>query len=822
MIIAKLWLLVLIVFAASQDDYDGPPILPDSIEKTRDARSGCLCRVYEVEQYVTCFDTKRCVNYPRDLNVTMPMLRLSSTNIQILRENDLAQHQRLLSFNMEMNDNFFRIEPGAFNNMSNIINVTISYNKNLMYLEKYAFQGLVNLTSLTLEKNGFHTLKDFTYSITYGVLPALKFLTIASMPFENITGDDFILENMTLTNFYFTTCQIKSVNATPLAQLKYLEVFDLSENIMDQNNLVNLLEVMLNASIPLRDLRLGNMGFNELPYGVLNVIASSNVTDLCLTKNRFEVIQKFPNMPNLERLIIEHSVALNVTSNAFDNLPKLKYLHLSGNRFSDIPNAILLPSIEYLDISRAEKYFSLEGTSFLNMTNLKYLNLSGNNIRKLSSSSFKGLSKLEVLILQDTSIFFANSSAFYPLQNLRHLDLQGNPFPTRDVQRGLFNGLENLEYLNLAECQFENISRFAHVFVNLTKLKTLQLEKNQITCLQPNILSPLQNLESVNLSSNDLMAWDERVFINNPKLKYLNLNNNKIKDLSLAMLQDFNQLEQIDLNNNPFMCKCPDINILYDVFTKKSYRNIVVLLERENVTCGYPKIWSNRKIVDFLLQIGDDEGCRQHLAFVAPVAAIAVILAVVGIFAYIYRWHIEYWIFLTKLYLSRSGRVVYNRSSKIPIQYEYDAFVSYSNEDQAFVMKLVNALEKDEPFYKLCVYERDFQIGTVISETVLESVARSRKTLLIVSEAYIKSTWCRWEVQVAENKRLFWENENGECANDSLVIIKLGEISTKHLSPMLKYLMKTRVYLEWESDPRKQRMFWCKLRNSLANSSSFY
>lgn len=104
----------------------------------------------------------------------------------------------------------------------------------------------------------------------------------------------------------------------------------------------------------------------------------------------------------------------------------------------------------------------------------------------------------------------------------------------------------------------------------------------------------------------------------------------------------------------------------------------------------------------------------------------------------------------------------------------------------------------------------------MISESVLESVAKSRRTLLIISDNYAKSQWCRWESQIAEHHRLFFEDQNGEYVDDTLVLIKLGPVNGNHLTPTLRYLLKTRIYLQWEVEEKKQKVFWDKLRNALA------
>lgn len=184
-------------------------------------------------------------------------------------------------------------------------------------------------------------------------------------------------------------------------------------------------------------------------------------------------------------------------------------------------------------------------------------------------------------------------------------------------------------------------------------------------------------------------------------------------------------------------------------------------------------------------------------------------------FVYIYRWHIKYWIFLTRLYLSRKGKIQPKKKITEFSKYYYDAFISYSTEDRNFVLRLASMLENYEPYLKLCIYERDFQIGALLSESILEGVAKSRKTMLIISDNYAKSQWCRWESHLAEHHRLFFENEVGEYVDDTLILVKLGPVSNHHLTPMLKYLLKTRIYLQWEADEKKQTIFWEKLRSAL-------
>ena len=141
------------------------------------------------------------------------------------------------------------------------------------------------------------------------------------------------------------------------------------------------------------------------------------------------------------------------------------------------------------------------------------------------------------------------------------------------------------------------------------------------------------------------------------------------------------------------------------------------------------------------------------------------------------------------------------------VNYQYDVFVSYSNEDRCFVHQLVTALEDNAPHFKLCVYERDFAIGSAITEAVLGSVALSKRVLLVVSQAFARSHWCAWEAHIAHHQRLL--------ADDALLVVKLGPVDEALLTVTLRYLLRTRIYLEYDASPDKQRVFWSKLRAAL-------
>lgn len=106
--------------------------------------------------------------------------------------------------------------------------------------------------------------------------------------------------------------------------------------------------------------------------------------------------------------------------------------------------------------------------------------------------------------------------------------------------------------------------------------------------------------------------------------------------------------------------------------------------------------------------------------------------------------------------------------------------------------------------------------GISISQAILNSVTSSKRTILVVSNAFAKSQWCRWETQLAEFNNLYFRHDNIDSPDDTLLVIKLEKLDKKCITPTLKYLLKTRIYLEWSDDREKQKEFWNKIRTTLS------
>ncbi|RZC38612.1 TIR and/or LRR 8 domain containing protein [Asbolus verrucosus] len=780
-----------------------------SVMLGKDEESGCMCR--EVPgKFSFCYGRATCRSFPKNFNITTNTLLVKATQIIELKIGDLSKLTDLETLKIEGNNNLSRISTGSFLEMSRLSNLSISYNANLRSLEVGSFDGLINLERLFLVKNAFVKLAELTLALAK--IPRLQKLQLSENNFRRISRFDFEpMRDCALNELNLILCQIEQIAPQAFNPLTNLTVLRLGENSFDASTITRVIEETI-EHVPLRLLNLYLIGLRKSPpKPLLTAIGKSNITSLCLARNQFEVINadSFPQMPNLQILDLREVLLLNITNDAFVGLSNLKTLLLSGNKLSSIPEGALLERLTYLDLqhnsgnSFASTYFSIFGQKFTKMKNLELLDLSFNAIHAVYNSSFLGLVNLRILGLKNATIFYIANGSFAMLPKLVFLNLENNHFAknhSMGLRFELFEGLGNLRVLLLGGCGISFINKHPNPFRELKNLRHLGLERNKLITIQG--FEVLINLRTLDLSQNGLQPWYGRIFHKNYQLKDVRLGNNRFSFLTETMIKDFENLINLELRNNPFTCDC---SFSWNTGT------IMRLIENQTIFCAFPESTTRLTIQEFLQQ----EHC-QNLALVLPLVFLFIFIAVLIFLLYYFRWHLRYWLFLTRLYLSRNGKIRIHKERSAYTNYIYDAFVSYSSEDRNFVIRLVTMLENYPPFIKLCVYERDFEVGTTISENVLESLAKSRKTLLIISNSYAKSQWCKWESQLAEHHRLFFRNENGEYIDDSLILIKLGPVNEAHLTPTLKYLLKTRIYLHWDVEEKKQKVFWEKLRTTLA------
>ncbi|XP_028035664.1 toll-like receptor 4 [Bombyx mandarina] len=807
------------------------------VELGQDGYSGCICRASKQNGVVVCFGNYECRMFPK-VKVKCEFLRVRTTVITNIRKGHLDSLYFLKVLEIEANHQLRHIEAGVFKNLTNLQQLSISYNTHLHSINEHTFIGLVNLRNLTLVNNGFSNILAITPAFKPSILPALRGLDISENAFEIIPEDAFVpMKGTRLMKLDLNLCRLDFIHPKSFLPLKNLRELHIGENDLNSTLIGDFLLKMKDERIYLMYLDISGMGFRKNPpRDLMEIIAETSVRRLILSHNQFEFIDddSFPKMENIELMDLRKVLAMQIGSNAFNphKFPNLKVLLLSGNNLPGLHKAPFSDQLLFLDLSDNKgsptnpMYYEIDRNTFVQSKELKILNLAFNRIRAIFEYTFRGLENLQILSMENGTLYHIGDKSFKPLKRLEMLNLANNPLEQNEnLTSSMFDGLNDLKILILENCGIKRFYDDDNIFEMMPNLTHLVLRNNQLYYISAETLKPLKLLKVLDLSENLFVSWWQPLFLaSGVKPITLNLKNNKLSHFSMSMIQDISYLLEnngnsrieIELMDNIFICDCSSMYKMYSWLQANGSEVLRKFIQSSKFQCSSPDIWEDKRVADYLSSIKTLRCLMTekmtniiYLVWTAPsLVALALILFII-VFIFKFKTYIRYWMFLAKLALGRNFR----RKSGKHVEtkdYKYDAFISYSSEDRDFVVHMINNLELEPPFLKLCVYERDFDIGSFISEAVLKSVNESKYVILVISNGFAKSQWCRWETQLAEYHRIFLEDGT---SYDPLVLVRISDVQNKYLTTTLKYLLKTKIYHTW--DENNQDEFWKKLRNVL-------
>ena len=87
----------------------------------------------------------------------------------------------------------------------------------------------------------------------------------------------------------------------------------------------------------------------------------------------------------------------------------------------------------------------------------------------------------------------------------------------------------------------------------------------------------------------------------------------------------------------------------------------------------------------------------------------------------------------------------------IVVDYEYDIFLSFAQEDLEDVEKIYNSLENDYS-YRVVWHHRDFTVGVPSQQNMEEFIQKSRKIIIVLTRAFLQSDHCKNEYAIAYSR----------------------------------------------------------------------
>uniref|UniRef100_A0A4W6BLA2 Toll-like receptor 2 n=1 Tax=Lates calcarifer TaxID=8187 RepID=A0A4W6BLA2_LATCA len=441
------------------------------------------------------------------------------------------------------------------------------------------------------------------------------------------------------------------------------------------------------------------------------------------------------------------------------------------------PTSSLLMNLQYFDLSDnlltdmtlTETLCNGNGT----LKDLRVLNVSGNALKSLSTVSrlVTKLRKLTHLDISRTDYSFMPQSCPWP-STLRHLNISGAKLTT--VTPCLPTTLEVLDLSN------NDLKDFT---VALPSLRELHLSGNKFLRLPPGNL--FLNLQALTIQSNTLNMFDR------------------------SDLQSYKRLSNLQAGQNKFVCSCDFVAFLQS--TIKGDGDVQLTDGEESYVCDSPLYLQGEQVGQVHLSV---VVCHRVL-FVSVSCGVALFVGVL-LCILLWRLHAFWYIKMTWAWLKakhssrRRQRLRDDPSSDALLT--FDAFVSYSERDEHHLFSgSCSHSEAGENSMNprplqpltLCLHKRDFLPGQWIVDNIMSAMERSRRTVFILSENFVQSDWCRYELDFSH----FWLFD-GDAGGDPAILILLEPLSKDDIPKRfckLRKLMSSTTYLEWPKRRREGR-----------------
>ncbi|KAK3552195.1 hypothetical protein QTP86_005278 [Hemibagrus guttatus] len=324
--------------------------------------------------------------------------------------------------------------------------------------------------------------------------------------------------------------------------------------------------------------------------------------------------------------------------------------------------------------------------------NITYLDLTLNYISEIHEKSFHGLEKLQILMIQQQEVrLVLRNNAFSGLSNLIKLDLAYNK--NLRVDPGAFNGLFNLQILNLTECKLYD------------------------SILSGDYLRPLVSLEQLSLAGNNIRKIRPASFFTN-----------------------MSKLHVVDISHNWINSFCEE-----DLFHFQ-----------EELMCEFPEMQQGKPLLHAkLCEDVEDEKMIEKLKLTLFICCtMLIILNTTGpiTFVHLRGYCFKFYRKVIVRFVDGGPKVAANDDFMYDV---YLCFSSKDIKwvTKALLEKLDTQFS-DQNELRCCFEARDFIPGEDHLSNIYNAIWKSKKTLFILSREFFKDGWCLEAFSLAQTKML--------------------------------------------------------------------
>ncbi|EGW00089.1 Toll-like receptor 12 [Cricetulus griseus] len=460
---------------------------------------------------------------------------------------------------------------------------------------------------------------------------------------------------------------------------------------------------------------------------------------------------------------------------------------------------------------------------------LQELNVGNNKIGYISQEALASFHSLKTLHLQSTGLTKLPPGFLAAMPRLQRLNLAGNQLQSKTLCMNATGDVSGLMTLDLAGNGLSTLP--PDTFSCLPHLRELLLQDNQLLSLERQLFQGLQQLETLNLDKNPLLnlVQLEELVGELPQLRALQLSRTGLKSLSAAAFQRLGSLRVLVLDNEKDL-------VLHDSLREYSPQmpQYIYILQ-SNLACQCANAWmepwvkQSTKTYIYMpnnkLCLAEEEGpakhslfsflwdhCPQSLELKLFLASSSLVFLLITL--PLLQEARNLWIpFLQALFrVWLQGRRGQGDEGK---RFLFDVFVSHCRQDQGWVIEeLLPTLEgflPAGPGLRLCLPDRDFEPGKDVVENVVDSMVSSRVVLCVLSGQALCNPRCRLELHLATSLFL-------AAPFPPVLLLAFLEPISRHQLPSyhrLARLLRRGDYCLWPEEDERKAGFWAWLKSRL-------
>lgn len=279
-------------------------------------------------------------------------------------------------------------------------------------------------------------------------------------------------------------------------------------------------------------------------------------------------------------------------------------------------------------------------------------------------------------------------------------------------------------------------------------------------------------------------AWRDLTTVAN-----IGLHSNHLKTLSPVIVDLDFAFKNLSLHGNPLSCDCENAWL-------KSWlrRHKERLVYPGGILCDTPSWLSGRVI----FSVEDHEHCTDPDKVRVMAVGISTALGVLAVlvllsFAVVRRLRVH---LFAAFHLHP-----FDRDECDGEDMDYDVFLTCSHEDRSHAFKVLGVLEAHR--YRVCYHEKDFLVGQTIADNICQAVFRSRRVVCLVSEGFLRSSYCVYEFETALSHSLKMKRKR-------VVVVLLEKVDVRDTggsTELSHYLSSHTVVEYWTRDWTKNLLY---------------